>query len=199
MSAATQDAARRYIERGFAPIPVPSGSKNPNRPNWESERHTLEDIPLAWNNGQNIGLLTGEPSGGLADVDMDCPEAVALGGRFLPPTLTSGREGNPDSHWWYISADLQSGEWKDIDGKKLIELRGTGRQTLVEPSEHPSGGRYYWSRSDLDIAMMDAPALRARCVELATATLIARHLPEHREAGGGGRHDYALALDSSTR
>lgn len=47
MSAATQDAARRYIERGFAPIPVPASSKNPNRPGWEGERHTLEDVPRA--------------------------------------------------------------------------------------------------------------------------------------------------------
>jgi hypothetical protein len=38
VSAKTQSYARRYIERGFAPIPVPAGSKNPNRPDWESER-----------------------------------------------------------------------------------------------------------------------------------------------------------------
>ncbi len=91
MSAATQDAARRYIGRGWAPIPVPANSKNPSRLDWESERWALEDVPQVWNNGQNIGLLTGEPSGGLVDVDLDCPEAVAQAGRFLPPTLTSGR------------------------------------------------------------------------------------------------------------
>ncbi len=41
---------------------------------------------------------------------------------------------------------------------------------------------------------MDAADLRSRSTELATATLIARHLPKHRDAGGGGRHDYAMAL-----
>ena len=59
---------------------------------------------------------------------------------------------------------------------------------------HPSGGRYAWNRSGLDIAEMGATELRARCTELATAAIIARHLPEHRDAGGGGRHDYAMAL-----
>ncbi len=32
MTAQTQAAARRYIERSWAPIPVPPNSKNPNRP-----------------------------------------------------------------------------------------------------------------------------------------------------------------------
>ncbi len=195
MSTATREAARRYIGRGWVPIPIPPNSKNPNRTGWESESWAVEDVDEAWNNGQNIGLLTGQPSGWLVDVDLDCPEAAALAGRFLPTTLTSGREGSPDSHWWHVSEGTENGEWKDIDGrKKLIELRGTGRQTLVEPSEHPSGGRYSWSRSGLDIAAVDAAELRARCTELATAVLVARHLPEHRDAGGGGRHDYAMAL-----
>ncbi len=99
-----------------------------------------EDVTKAWNNGQNIGLLTGEPSGWLVDVDLDCPEAVKIAERFLPSTLTSGRASNPDSHWWYVSPDTEYGEWIDTDNKKkLIELRGTGRQTLVEPSIHTSG------------------------------------------------------------
>jgi hypothetical protein len=63
MSAKTQAYARRYIQVGYAPIPVPAGSKNPNRPGWQDERHTLEDVDRCWNNGQNVGLLTGEPSG----------------------------------------------------------------------------------------------------------------------------------------
>lgn len=86
MSAATQDAARRYIGRGWSPIPVPPNSKNPSRLGWESERWSVEDVPDAWNNGQNIGLLTGEPSGWLVDVDLDCPEAAKIAGRFLPTT-----------------------------------------------------------------------------------------------------------------
>ncbi len=148
-----------------------------------------------WNNGRNIGLLTGEPSGWLVDVDLDSPEAARIAEHFLPRTLTSGRASSPDSHRWYVSPGTEYGEWKDTDGKtKLIELRATGRQTLVEPSTHTTGERYAWSRSGTEIAEIDAADLRARCTELATATLIARHLPEHRDAGGGGRHDYAMAL-----
>lgn len=192
---ARQRAAISYIWRGLAPIPVPAGEKNPGRRGWESLRITEEEVSDYWTNGQNIGLLLGEPSGWLVDVDLDVPEAARIAERFLSPTLTSGRESSPDSHRWYVSPGTEYGEWKDTDNKKkLIELRGTGRQTLVEPSTHTSGEQYAWSRSGAEIVSMDATELRARCTELATATLIARHLPEHREAGGGGRHDYALAL-----
>jgi hypothetical protein len=194
MSAKTQAYARRYIELGFAPIPVPAGSKNPNRHGWESERHTLEDVPRCWNNGQNVGLLTGAPSKWLVDVDLDIPEAVAVAGRFLEPTRTSGHGQSLDSHWWYYAREAETKEYRDTAGKKkVIEFRAGGRQTLVAPSVHPDGNEYAWN-TELEIEAMSAADLEHDVNKLATAALIARHLPQHRKLGGGGRHDYALAL-----
>lgn len=63
MSAATREAARRYIGRDWAPIPAPPHSKKPGRDGWQDERYGLADVDDAWNNGQNIGLLTGEAFG----------------------------------------------------------------------------------------------------------------------------------------
>ena len=64
----------------------------------------IANITWAHFNGTgNIGVLLGEPSGWLIDVDLDCDEAVALAPKFLPPTgATSGRPGKPASHWWYV-------------------------------------------------------------------------------------------------
>src|SRR3954454_21504820 len=93
------EAAKRYIAAGLAVIPVPAGSKNPNRRGWENERWTVEDVAHQWTNGQNVGLLTGKPSGWLETVDLDVPEAIKIAGPFLPPTRTSGRESTPHSHW----------------------------------------------------------------------------------------------------
>jgi len=90
-------AAARYIERGYTVVPVPAGSKNPGRKGWEGLRITLEEIPHYFNNGQNIGIITGKASGWLVTVDLDCPEAVTLAGRFLEPTLTGGRESVSES------------------------------------------------------------------------------------------------------
>ena len=84
MSTGTQKAAAGYMRSGAAVIPIPAGSKNPGRDDWQSLRITAEDIPNYWTNGQGIGLLTGEPSGWLVDVDLDFAEAVKIAGRFLP-------------------------------------------------------------------------------------------------------------------
>jgi hypothetical protein len=91
-------AASALIRRGVAVIPVPAGEKNPGRPSWESLRITEEEIPNYWTNSQNVGLLCGKLSGDRVDVDLDAVEAVMMAFRFLPATLTSGREGRPHSH-----------------------------------------------------------------------------------------------------
>jgi hypothetical protein len=199
VSAKTQAYARRNIELEYAPISVPAGSKNPNRRDWELERHTLEDVPRCWSNGQNIGLLTGEPSGWLVGVDLDVAEALRIAGRFLPQTLTSGRESRPRSHWWFRAAGATNHDYRDTDGKKrLVELRSTGRQTLVAPSIHTSGEHYTWhTQGGLQAAEIRADELEEKVRELAMATLIVRHLPqirEERSGEGGGRRDYAMAL-----
>jgi len=181
-------AAAALIRRGVAVIPVPAGEKNPGRTGWEALRITEEEILNYWTNGQNVGLLCGEPSGGRVDIDLDAGEAVKIAGRFLPPTLTSGRKSRPHSHWWYVSLGAKSCDWKDTDRNKLIERRSTGRQTLVAPSTHPDGDAYIW-HPGLEMEEVPADELAARCRELATATLIARHVPP-----AGGRHDFALAL-----
>jgi len=55
-----------YRARGWVPIPIPRGAKAPTDPAWQ--RRTL-DAP--WPAGDcNIGVLLGEPSGGLIDVDL---------------------------------------------------------------------------------------------------------------------------------
>jgi Bifunctional DNA primase/polymerase, N-terminal len=183
-------AAAALIRRGVAVIPVPAGEKNPGRPGWEALRIAEEEIPHNWTNGQNVGLLCGKPSGWRVDVDLDADEAVKIAGRFLPPTLTSGRESRPHSHWWFVASGAESSDWKDVGGKKLVELRSTGRQTIVAPSTHPDGDEYVWhSEAGLKMSEMPAAELRERCRELATAALIARHVPTE-----GSRHDYAMAL-----
>jgi hypothetical protein len=195
---ARRRAAARYIERGVAVIPVPDEEKKPSLSGWQELRLTVEDVPRYWTNGQNIGALNGEPSGWRVCVDQDVSEAAILAGRFLPPTLTSGRASRPHSHWWYVSPGAQTEKFKDVDGTMLLELRSTGCQTIVAPSVHPSGERYLWhSESGLEMARMEAGELTRRLRELATTTLMARNLPPIKDEAtneGGGRHDYAMAL-----
>jgi putative DNA primase/helicase len=155
---------------------------------WEALRITEAEVPRYWYNGQNIGVLCGEPSGWLVDVDLDAEEAVKIAFRFLPPTLTSARGSRPHSHCWYIAPGAENDDWKDTTGKKIVELRSTGRQTIAPPSTHPDGDVYVW-HPGLKMAEVSADELEERCRELATAALIARHVPPE-----GSRHDFALAL-----
>lgn len=182
--------ATRYIRRGMAPVPIPRGQKGPRISNWQHLRLTLEDVPRYFTNGQNIGLLLGKPSGGLVDVDLDTPEAVSVGRYLLPPTLRSGRERSPNSHYWYRcdpvpeTAKFQvprTGEGSEM----LVELRSTGKQTVVAPSVHPAGDRYTWGEGE--ISEIPGSQLLQYAREVATAALLVRHWPTR------GRHELALA------
>jgi putative DNA primase/helicase len=192
-------AAARYIERGWAPVPIPARQKGPQIPGWQRLRMSASDVPRYFIGGQNIGIITGKASGWLVTVDLDCPEAVTLAGRFLKPTLTGGRQSVPDGHWWYISPGLEHREFEGIPKTPsegtILELRSTDHQTVVEPSVHPSGERYRWSRSGLEPLKISAEDLTSAVRCLAASALIACHLPESKERGGrGGRYHYALAL-----
>ena len=94
--------------------------------------------------GKGIGVLLGEPSGWLVDVDLDCPEAREAAERFLPPTAcVTGRESSKASHRWYVADGARTRQFRDpVDRSMIVELRSTGAQTIVGPSIHPSGERY---------------------------------------------------------
>jgi len=81
MSSTTLDCALKYLACGWSPVPAPSRSKNPGEAigkGWQRLRLTEDDLPKYFSNGNNIGLLLGEPSGGLVDVDCDWAEAASL-------------------------------------------------------------------------------------------------------------------------
>jgi len=165
------DAARWYRSRGYAPIPVPARTKIPVLAGWQDLRLSEEDLPRHFNGTGNLGLLLGEPSGWLVDVDLDCDEAVALAPEFLPPTgARSGRPGKPASHWWYICEGARTRKHQDPVSKKMIvELRSTGAQTVVGPSIHPSGEPY--DPVDGEPAVIDHAELAAAVAALADAVL----------------------------
>lgn len=183
--------ARSYLERGWIPIPLPNGAKAPVMSQWQKFLPTAETLSYHFaTETQNIGLLLGEPSHGLVDVDLDAPEAVDAGSVFLPATSRRhGRPGKPDSHWWYVGDPIPATRsWKDPDGTMLCELRSTGAQTLVPPSVHPTRERLTWSKEG-EAARLEGPVLERAVALVAACALIARHWPDR-----GSRHQASLAL-----
>jgi hypothetical protein len=151
MSAAEQkpksvlDHAREYTQRGYKVVPVPYQSKNPSRIGWGKLHLSEAELPQYFNGtASNIGILLGDPSGGLVDVDLDVPEAVEAAQYFLPATRTQhghgtqsdGRNKQPSHHWFLApgakSKKYQFAERDSTTGKRkdkktvLVELRSTG-------------------------------------------------------------------------
>src|ERR1700730_14261195 len=99
------DIALEYIDRGWSPVPVPHKSKAPLDKGWPAKVVTEENAHQYFNGeAQNIGVRLGGLSGGLADIDLDCAEAIAAAAAFLPGTRTFGRASKRLSHWLFKTA-----------------------------------------------------------------------------------------------
>lgn len=182
--------AREYIARGYAPIPVPFGQKAVTREAWQQLRIVTENVGAYFNgHPQNIGLLLGEPSGGLVDIDLDASETVMLANWFLPQTPSRfGRKSRPISHRLYaVDPIIPTKKFQDVDGKMLVEFRSTGTQTLVPPSVADDEVRF-WDEDGAPTRLA-AWDLFQDVSRLAAAALVARHWP-----ATGSRHDASLAL-----
>jgi hypothetical protein len=126
-----QRAAEQYLRAGIAVIPVPAKKKNPNRSGWQKERHAVEDVPRLWTNGQGVGVLWGDPSGGLVDIDLDWKEARTAAHHILPATCSFGRPSSTESHRVYrtVGTIPKTKRYKvpgNGDDRSVVEVLSTG-------------------------------------------------------------------------
>lgn len=192
--------ALSYIAEGWAPIPLPHKAKAPagdGSSGWGDLRIDAAGAPHYFNGApQNVGVILGEASHGLTDVDLDCTEAITIARYVLPPTRCFGRPGKPMSHWLYYT-DL----WKIQDkatiphkegASMLVECRmgASSAQTVFPGSTHASGEAIEWCDRN-KVATVEGPALLSLCRWIAALSLFARHYPKQ-----GGRHDAGLVLGS---
>lgn len=188
-----------YRSMGWAPVRIPPLSKGPVSTSWP----TIDYGPDDFAQGDNIGIKLGDPSGGLVDIDLDCPEAIALAGRYLPPTCTFGRVGagktpgvvlgwdavGRERHWLYISPGLRTKKPPHVH----VEMRSTGLQSVFPGSIHETGVPIDWCTwVDSGPAAVGADALGAAFGRLCAAVVVARWWGS--DAARGQRHDAALAF-----
>lgn len=205
----TTMAAVEAAARGFQPIPLLDRLKKPALAQWTRQRWAPTDdvkgsFETWFSEGKgNVGVLLGEPSGGLVDVDIDHPKAARLKDFFLPPTpAMSGREGRPRTHYWYLCEEgTTPGSTRQhfmppSGGKKgpvSIELRSTLGQTVIPPSIHPSGELYTWSREpwggDAGPSVVNGRVLAARVAMIGLGAVLLDNWPQK-----GSRHEAYLAL-----
>jgi KaiC/GvpD/RAD55 family RecA-like ATPase len=186
------------------PVRLLKGDKVAFIPGYLDRIHDADSVLAEFEPGENVGFLTGAPSGWIVDIDLDHPDAPWHATKFLPPTRMFGRAGKRGSHYLYRVPNIASRVWTDERRKHLVHLRSTRLQTMAPGSIHPSGELVQWE-NDLPIVTIDPVRLVAACTELAVACgwkpdmdrvemKPATHAPVARGAGYG-----AAALESELR
>lgn len=188
------------VSKGFTPIPINERAKNPGMPSWTRQRwetaQEAEERFEEWaSKGMtNIGLLLGDASGGLVDIDLDHPRTARLKDYFLPPTsMRTGRPGRPGSHYWYKCKEgtlPATRRHKMGSGEVAVELRSNGAQTVIPPSQHPSGEMYRWEGDEwAEPSEVDGRVLTVQVALLGLGTVLIDSWPQQ-----GSRHEAYLAL-----
>ena len=190
MPRSTSAWAKWYVQQGWTPIPIPDGRKAPRLPGWQKTELSRALDHFDDHHG-NLGLLLGQPSNDLVDIDLDCAEAVAAADILLPRTgAVHGRTSHPRSHRWYQSPGCQKTiKFEAPDGKSILEVRSTGGQTVAPPSSHPTGERIEWESFPPEPGRVAWQELLDAASEAAAAALIAREWPKK-----GSRQKAAMAL-----
>ncbi len=186
------EAAKIYIDLGWCPLPIRFKSKRPDLAEWPALRIGLHDVPVHFppHTPSNIGIILGEPSNNLVDVDIDDQIALRLARAFLPSTgCVFGRESKRRSHWIYQTS-TSTRRFMDPDGRvTLVEIRSNGSQTVFPPSVHESGQKVEFETVNEPDTITEADLVRS-VGKLAAATLLARHWPKE----PGSRQDHAMSL-----
>jgi len=163
----------------------------------DSDYYNREYGPEHFGPKSNVGIKMGMVSGNRVLLDFDTAIGRAVAQLILPSTLTGGRV--PFSHWVYEIVDPETGEdgkpeiksyaIKGPDKKNIVEFRGDGNQTVVEPSIHGTGDPYRWDGGfdPTRIQKITWDELLHKIRLVVAATLIAAQMPDN------GRHDYGLA------
>jgi hypothetical protein len=200
----TLDAASDYHRRGLRIVPIPSGSKACLMTGWQDFEATVAELPRLFSSNENIGVVLGAKSGHLADLDLDCREAIALADLYLPATdAVFGRRSKLRSHRLFIAPGAEYESFTDpMTGDTLLEIRADGRedrdgdkgahQTLFPPSI-ADGERREWCGDVIAPRLVEADTLRRAAAWLAIGCLVARHISDY--AAHRPDNDFVALLD----
>jgi hypothetical protein len=203
-----EQCAARLLEQGYTVVPIIPGSKRPGffcNGGWEGlrawttrfvGRRSLHDERERWGRaGAGIGVLGGPPSQDMVGVDIDTedPETLAALLAVLPPTSVK-KAGAKGETCFYHGPGIASQSWS-IAGKRVIEIIGPGRQTVLPPTIHPdTHAPYRWLTLDTleRLSPRELPPLPidiAERITTALAPLGGEASPGRRVNGSGDGHD----------
>lgn len=186
---ATQ-TAHDWRELDVYTVPLRSRSKRPKHTNWTKLRLDGEQLDRAFQKGDNIGAILGEPSNDLTDLDLDLQEACEVAPHIMSEeheTFTYGHREKRESHFFYRCRGATTKKWQTKSLGTIVEIRSTGAQSVLPPSIHPDGDRYNID-NDIEFKSIPKRELERLVDEIAIAAVFLHYYPEE-----GSRHDYAHA------
>jgi hypothetical protein len=167
------------VQRGYAAIPIIPGSKTPGflrgrtwvkLTGWSQKFSnglpTKREQEL-WSAGDTgVGVVAGPPSNSLVAVDIDTDDdaiRAALRG-VLPSTPVRKRGAKGETLFYHGPTVSESKSW-NVNNRRVVDLIGPGRQTVLPPSIHPTTGTPYvwlseeslesWAPSQLPVLTLD--------------------------------------------
>jgi P4 family phage/plasmid primase-like protien len=187
-----------YIASGLDVVPLEPRGKGPRIRSWQ----TTSFGPVDFAADNNVGIRLGRD--GLADVDLDCEEAIAVAQELLPETgFVFGRRSARASHYFF-RLDPPAASIKLMDpllGKgagTIVELRSltgdgsVGYQTVAPGSIHAGTGEpiEFESGATRMVQNADADEIIRAVHRIGAAVLFGRYFPPEKS----GRNEAFLAI-----
>ena len=175
----------RLVEHGYAVLPIMPGTKKPGLPcnnnggwmdfpGWTTFQPTVVHFKLWALSSAGIAILTGPRSGDVVALDNDSDDpGIAEALRKVLPETPAEKKGAKGGTGFYRGPGIRSHAWM-INGRKVVEILGDGRQTVLPPTIHPDLGEpYRWTGSKTleELRPEDLPLLPPDIIEQISTVL----------------------------
>ncbi len=166
-----QSAAPQLRQRGYSVIPLTLGQKYPVILGWSEFCHRLptQEEHARWMEwkSSNIGLCLGAASGVVAlDFDDDVDGLHSAIQAIVPesPVRKAGAKGFTS----FFRYGGEESKGLSNGGVRVLDVLAAGKQTVLPPSTHPSGGEYRWLTplTLADISPDELPTIPAASMQL---------------------------------
>ena len=148
-----KEEALQLASLGWSVFPVVTGGKSP------ATKHGFKDAShdpalictMFGETNYNIGIATGQTSGGIIVIDADVkPDQNKNGIEVIQqwqesygawPTTVEAESGSGGRHWYFkTSTEIRN----STNGELGVDIRGDGGYIIAPPSIHPNGNLYTW-------------------------------------------------------
>ena len=163
-----RDFALNYARRFNAVIPIAERGKVPLIRDWtRNYLRTETEVLECWTKWPtaNIGLPTGQASGGILVIDFDNKPEIGINGleslrnwemetgKKLPDETWTSITGGGGCHWFYhTDKPIQSFSCASLG----VDVRADGGQVILPPSVHANGRRYTWEYHPSEFDLLEA-------------------------------------------